>query len=193
MSSYLCMSFLSEGFFELRLHCLWSRSGWGWGGVELVLSLTSKLIMLTQSVPVISFFSQPFFKRAATPTRRTAAHTHIHTACIKNSCHTRRYKDAHGSGGKAARRQQLTSEECGKVLRGGGEVGRTTGCERASNRSAAKLLKLIKFRLCQHCAYASYAFLPPLPTSFAPWHSEGERTAQPFNFLSDICQTSTDV
>lgn len=190
MSSYLCMSFLSEGFFELRLHCLWSRSGWGWGGVELVLSLTSKLIMLTQSVPVISFFSQPFFKRAATPTRRTAAHTHTYTQ------HALRIHATPGATktptGQAARRQQLTSEECEKVLRGG-RGGRTTGCERASNRSAAKLLKLIKFRLCQHCAYAPYAFLPPLPTSFAPWHSEGKRTAQPFNFLSDICQTSTDV
>lgn len=166
MSSYLCMSFLSEGFFELRLHCLWSRSGWGWGGVELVLSLTSKLIMLTQSVPVISFFSQPFFKRAATPTRRTAAHTHTYTQ------HALRIHATPGATktptGQAARRQQLTSEECGKVLRGQGEAGRTTGCERASNRSAAKLLKLIKFRLCQHCAYAPYAFLPPLPHSRLP-------------------------
>lgn len=119
VSSYLCMSFLSEGFFELRLHCLWSRSGWGWGGVELVLSLTSKLIMLTQSVPVISFFSQPFFKRAATPTRRNSCpHTHIHTACIKNSCHTRRYKDAHGSGGKAA---AVDKWGVWDVLRGGGK------------------------------------------------------------------------
>lgn len=129
--------------------------GWEWG-LELMLSLTSKLIMLTQSVPVISFFSQPFFKRAATPTRRTAAHTHTYTQ------HELRIHATPGATktptGQAARRQPLTSEECGKVLRG--EGGRTTGCERASNRSAAKLLKLIKFRLCQHCAYAPYAFLP---------------------------------
>lgn len=102
------------------MSCACTASGPGrvGGGVELMLSLTSKLIMLTQSVPVISFFSQPFFKRAATPTRRTAAHTHTYTQ------HALRIHATPGATktptGQAARRQQLTSEECGKVLRGEG-------------------------------------------------------------------------
>lgn len=186
MSSYLCMSFLSEGFFELRLHCLWSWSVWGWG----VDALSHFKVNYVDTVS-----SSYFFLFAAL--FQTSGHAHTPHSCPHTyTQHELRIHATPGATktptGQAARRQQLTSEECEKVLRGG-RGGRTTGCERASNRSAAKLLKLIKFRLCQHCAYAPYAFLPPLPTSFAPWHSEGERTAQPFNFLSDICQTSTDV
>lgn len=131
---------------------------------------------------------------------QTSGHAHTphscpHTHTVTHTQHALRIHATPGATktptGQAARRQQLTSEECGKEQRGNG--GRTTGCERASNRSAAKLLKLIKFRLCQHCAYAPYAFLPPTPDFLCALALRGGRTAQPFNFLSDICQTSTDV
>lgn len=121
------MSFLSEGFFERARHG---------PALRLVLLLVLVLVPVlvgfglgwcshfkVNYVDIVSssyffLFAALFFQTARNTPRpcpyRTAAHTQRTAACIKNSCHTRRYKDAHGSGGKA-----VAVDKCG----GGGKRG----------------------------------------------------------------------
>lgn len=170
--------------FYLRdsLSCACTASGPGWVGVGAGVDALSHFkvnYVDTVSSSYFFLFAALFQTSGHAHTPHSCPHTHIHTACIKNSCHTRRYKDAHGSGGKAAAVDKWGVWEGAA----GGKGGRTTGCERASNRSAAKLLKLIKFRLCQHCAYAPYALPAPTPDFLCALALRGGAHCATFQFF----------